>query len=281
MRKQILLGSLVIAAFFFSEPALADEPQLSASVDKESARIDDEIHLNVRITGVRGSLQAPRLPALEGFEIFYSGRASRFSFVNGRSESMTEFNYVLVPKSPGRFILRPIEVHIGDKVYRTNEVEIQVEANLALRTQPQPVRTPRVPFGTGGVPRTTGPSAGSAPSFPASRASTLAGDLDENIFLRALPSQWSVYTNQQIILTYSLFTRYDTRYEGFIEEPETSGFWVEEFPMDQNIGRDTEVIDGKIFVEGDSKPYYSPSDAARSITYNSVNGWLFWGLRNR
>ena len=34
-----------------------------------------------------------------------------------------------------------------------------------------------------------------------------------------------------------------------------------------------EVREGKIWVEGDTQPYGSPSAAARSITKNSVDGW--------
>src|SRR3989338_9538311 len=126
MRKFILLIIFLTPLASLSTLGLAAEPELSASVDKQSARINEEIHLNVRISGAGSSLQAPRLPSLEGFEIFYSGRASRFSFINNKSESLTEFNYVLIPRSVGRFILRPIEIKVDDRVYRTNELEITV-----------------------------------------------------------------------------------------------------------------------------------------------------------
>ena len=133
-----------------SQAALADEPQLTASLDKQTARVNEEIHLNVKISGVRGSVQAPHLPSLEGFEIFYSGRSSRFSFINGRSESLTEFNYVLVPRSAGRFVLQPIEVKVENQVYRTNQLEIQIQDTQTTAYQPvqgqtsQPLqRTPR------------------------------------------------------------------------------------------------------------------------------------------
>jgi len=37
-----------------------------------------------------------------------------------------------------------------------------------------------------------------------------------------------------------------------------------------------EVRDGRIYVEGTSQAYYTPSAAAASITKNPVNGWSFW-----
>ncbi len=37
-----------------------------------------------------------------------------------------------------------------------------------------------------------------------------------------------------------------------------------------------EVKAPRIYVEGNSHPYRSPSAAARSVTKSSVNGWRFW-----
>ena len=254
MRRLFLLT--IISVVILSQPArgFAGEPQLTASVDKQSARVNEEIHLNVRIVGVSNSLQAPRLPALESFEIFYSGRSSRFSFINGQSESMTEFNYVLIPRLVGRFVLQPIEIKIGGRSYRTNQLEINVEDNQAFQTQPARMPVAIMQQRTPLAPSPLIPQRSPQPQNPpASSTSVSQDELDQNIFLKAVPSQITVYTNQQLILTYSLYTRYDTRYEGFIEEPETSGFWIEEFPMDQNLGRDTEMVNGKKFVRADIK----------------------------
>ncbi|MBI3999284.1 MAG: protein BatD, partial [Candidatus Omnitrophica bacterium] len=254
MKHVLLFFASLILAFSLSVRGFADEPELSASIDKQSAHVNEEIHLNVRIVGVRDAIQAPHLPALEEFETFYSGRSSRFSFINGRSESMTEFNYVLIPRSPGRFVVRPIEIKIGNKIYTTNQLEISVEPGQTVPAQSTRTLLPAMRTPSGGMPLT--PMA-SQPLRPASNAPSSQGisdkEIDENIFLRAIPSQTVVYTNQQLILSYLLYTRYDTRYEGFIEEPETSGFWIEEFPMDQDVGRDTEVVNGKKYVRADIK----------------------------
>ncbi len=254
MRQLFFFAALFAASFFCAIDGFAEESQFSASVDKQSVRVNEEVHLNVRIVGVRGSLQAPRLPSLESFEIFYSGRSSRFSFINGRSESMTEFNYVLIPRSAGQYVLQPIEIRVGDKSYHTNQVEINVEGDQALQPQSARRQSPVLPpRRNSAAPLPMGPQGSSAPVNTLASTSVSNDELDQNIFLRVVPTQVTVYTNQQLILTYSLYTRYDTRYEGFIEEPETSGFWIEEFPMDQNLGRDTEMVNGKKFVRADVK----------------------------
>lgn len=76
---------------------------------------------------------------------------------------------------------------------------------------------------------------------------------DDNIYVKAWVDKTTVYPNEQILLTYSLYTRYDTRYEGFQNEPQISGFWIEEFPMDREIPRETVRVGGKRYVKADVK----------------------------
>ncbi|MBI4358679.1 MAG: BatD family protein, partial [Candidatus Omnitrophica bacterium] len=200
MKKLFLVAVLASGVFSYSPVLDADEPQLSATVDKHTARVNEEIHLNVKVTGARGSLQAPHLPSLEQFEIFYSGRSSRFSFVNGRSESMTEFNYVLIPRSAGRFVVQPIEIRIDDKLYQTNQLEIQIEESQFVA---QPTAG-----GISPVPPRQFPSVSTSPVPPTGRLSapTAAssgisdGEIDQNIFLWAIPTQTSVFTIEQLVL---------------------------------------------------------------------------------
>ena len=232
-----------------------DEPQLVASLDKRTAQVNEEVHLQIKITGASRGVQTPVLPPLEAFEIFYSGRASHFTYVNGRTESRTEFKYVLIPKIVGQFVIEPIELKLDGKIYRTEQLEINIEGSRAAATQPtrQPVAAP-LPGVPSGFPTTTFPT--SAPAGSQASSAALARDTapDPNIFLRVVPSSVAVYTNEQLILSYSIYTRYDTRYEGFEEEPETSGFWIEEFPMDyKELGRDTDVVDGRRYVRADIK----------------------------
>lgn len=248
----MLFISAGLFLFISALPAIADEPKLEASVDKSTARLNEEIHLNIKVVGVRGALPAPHLPKLEAFDIFYSGRASHFSFVNGRTESMTEFNYVLIPKSVGTFILRPIEITIDNQVYKTDQLEIKIENGAApiVPSARAPVSQTAQPRAPAPFRPQQGPYAGAASQpVPVQTGS----DSDDNIFLRVRPTKLSVYANEQLILIYSLLTRYDTRYEGFDDEPETSGFWIEEFPMERDIGRDTEVVNGKKYVRADIK----------------------------
>jgi len=124
-RTLCLLAIFLVAAGYGVSAA---DVTVSATVDQTRVQVDEEITLTVQIVGARGNLQAPRLPAFEGFDSFYTGRTSQFTFVNGKSNSTVEFNYVLVPKVAGEFTLSPIDVWVEGKNVRTEPIAIEVTA---------------------------------------------------------------------------------------------------------------------------------------------------------
>lgn len=236
-----ILGLLIPSITLFAE-----EIQVSSNFDKRTAQVGEDIHLTVRISGADGSIQAPRLPGFNGFDTFYTGRASRITFINGQSSSNIEFSYTLIPKSPGRHNLSPIEVFINGQRFATQPVEIDVTGTSG-QTQPN----------------YTGQNAPFNPNMPATQSSA-GGPVaqepppafmpeDDNIFIRAWVDKNVVYPNEQVLLTYSLYTRYDTRYEGFEKEAQMSGFWIEDFPMEKDIRRETVHVNGKRYIKADIK----------------------------
>jgi hypothetical protein len=243
MRK-ILLTALIVWGIF--APALhAEEVRVSASLNKRLVQVGEEVRLSIRVTGQTLNLQAPRLPQLDGFEAYYTGRTSHISVINGVSSASVEFNYTLISRRAGKFTLNPSEVQTGQSVRRTEPLEIEASGGQSQmpRTQAPPQRVATQPSSS--VPATQPVSQGSA--------SVVSPGTDDNIFAQAWVDRKTLYQNEQMLLTYSLYTRYDTRYEGFDKEPETSGFWIEEFPMDRDVPRETVRMNGKRYVKADVK----------------------------
>lgn len=222
--------------------ALASEVTVKADLEKTSLYVNEENRLTVRVTGAQGNIQAPRLPGISGFDTYYTGRASHITFINNVSTTKIEFSYVLVPQVAGKFTIPSIEVFIGNSRYQTQPITVEVmegglhQAPQASRRQPAPSPMQQQPYVT-----------------PPARDEDVGAihSADDNIFIRASVNRDSVYPNEQVLLTYSLYTRYDTRYEGFAEEPEMSGFWIEEFPMERNIQRETVRVNGKRYIKAD------------------------------
>lgn len=235
----------VLAAFLLLPAAVMAQDILVSSVfDRRSAAVGEEIHLTIRVTGSRGNVPAPRLPAFQGFDTFYTGRASHLTFVNGVSSSVVEFSYVLVARQAGKFTLQPIEMQVEQRLFRTDPIVMEITAAQTAASPQAPVRQAPVP---------SSPSQQLPPpsSVPVPQAPPVSSPSDDNIFIQAWVDKTSVYPNEQILLSYSLYTRYDTRYEGFEEEPAVSGFWIEEFPMERNVQRETVRLNGKRYVKAD------------------------------
>ncbi|MDA9101304.1 BatD family protein [Omnitrophica bacterium] len=232
-----LLAILFSCSAVFS--AYAGEVSVSAVLSKRSVQVHEEVRLTIRISGSRGNLQAPRLPGFQNFETFYTGRASHVTFINGQSSSSVEFNYVLVPQDAGQFTLDPIEVSVDGQRFRTDPLDIEVSGQA--QSQPLP-------------PAPSNASPASIPAqVPVQAPQPNFVPTDDNIFVRAWVDKNAVYPNEQVLLTYTLYTRYDTRYEGFEQEAEVSGFWIEEFPPERNVRRETVRLNGKQYVKADIK----------------------------
>ncbi|MFA7255761.1 MAG: BatD family protein [Candidatus Omnitrophota bacterium] len=241
MRKILLVAVILWGVF---APSLqAEEVRVSATLNKRSVQVGEEVRLSIRVTGQSANLQAPRLSQMDGIEAYYTGRASHISVINGVSSSNVEFSYTLIPQRAGRFKVGPIEIQAGQSTLRTELLEIEASGGQLPKTQamPQPVAM-----------QPSGLSPATQPVLP-DQDSSISPGTDDNIFVEASVDRKTLYQNEQMLLTYSLYTRYDTRYEGFDKEPETSGFWIEEFPMDRDVPRETVRMNGKRYVKADVK----------------------------
>lgn len=247
MKKNLFF--LFIVFLTFSRAAFAEPAQAQAFFDKKSVKVGEEIRLTIQVANANGNIQAPQIPAIKNFDSFYTGRTSRINFVNGVSSSLMEFSYVLVPRAAGQYTFGSVQVTAGGQVLQTQPVQISVDK--AASTGPAPVYNP--PFqsqqASGSSPSNQPASAGAGrdEAPPAYRPD------DDNIFVKAIVDKTSVYPGEQILLTYAIYTRYDTRYEGFQEEPQTSGFWIEEFPMGEDVLKENVRVNGKRYIRAEIK----------------------------
>ena len=253
MKKTFLLTGILL--LFGAYTIWAAQIEVASSIDKRQVQVDEEVSFTIRILGASGNVPAPRLPAFQGFDSFYTGRTSQFTFVNGKSSTTVEFNYILIPKVAGRFTLTPVEVWIEGKRFETQPLEVEVmgsqgvQVPSAFPSRQQPSAPPTQGGFQGGFGGQQPSPAPVAQAQPPGTGPTFIND--DNVFIKAAVDKQFVYPNEQILLTYSLHTRYDTRYEGFEEEPSVSGFWIEDFPLERDLGRETVSVEGKRYVKAD------------------------------
>ncbi len=233
--KKTLIIALAIG-LFFSYTLYAEDATVTATLEPTSVQVGQQATMSIQVSGQTQNVQTPRPPSLSDIDIFYSGRSSRISMVNGVTAASLNFIYVLVPKREGDISVPPFDVSVDNKIIKTPEFNLKVRGVKAMPQAANP------------NPYANTPAANTAPSL---QSVSLGAGEDNNVFARVWTDKKTLYQNEQLLLIYSLYTRYDTRYEGFDKEAETSGFWIEEFPIGPDVPRETTTVNGKRYVKAD------------------------------
>ena len=121
MLKKLLFS---LCLLFFTGLAWA-QISVSASVDKTSLTLDDEITLTVTVQGAVSPLTMPQLPSLPAFNV-YSREIDQTS-INGKSTSV--FRYVMLPRFVGKADIGAVTVKYNGKTYKTDPISISIYRN--------------------------------------------------------------------------------------------------------------------------------------------------------
>ena len=167
------------------------------------------------------------LPALDNFQLLagpFSSYSSHSQWINGKMtmNTVVSYTHVLRATREGSFTIPAATVKVGRKEYRTNEVQVSVNAGN------QPVPDP------GGNP-TQPPQ--SAPSAPAD---------NPEIFMRVIPSKREVYVGEQFVSGLKVYTRVNTRPASASKDIPYEGFYKKSLDPDANAQR--QVIGGQQYI---------------------------------
>ncbi len=106
-----------------------DEITASASVNTSRIFVGERFILNVEVSGpsmVRVS--RPELPEIEGLRLLspIPTSTNSFSLVNGVATSTSGYRFTLQADQPGTITIPAIELEAGGRIYRTNEISLEV-----------------------------------------------------------------------------------------------------------------------------------------------------------
>lgn len=212
---------------FFCGQNVAAQVTIDASVDRSQVEVGEVVQLTVAVeAGQVSGLPAPQLPTPQGLQLVgsTSSTSTSISIVNGAMSTTRTTTYVFSFKADkeGSYVLGPVKVtHDG----RTYQSSARVE----------------VVKGTG-RPKTT-PSPSSGQSFNASQLR----EIEENLFLQAIPDKESVYVGEQVGVSYKLYTRYDVRNVHYGHIPTFTGFWAETVFDAKHLNMQRETVDGRVY----------------------------------
>ncbi len=225
------LPNRLLFIFFLCVPtgAWSQETQVTASVSSDAVGVQDQLQFTITVSGQdSGEAQNPRIPRLQGFKIVSGPNIStQYQWINGRSSSAKSFIYVLIPEREGQFTIDPVDVPIGNRIYKTRPLQVRV-TSAPHSPSPSP---PQRPF--------------NLPDL-FEEEDRQSGALDaEAVFVKAELDRNSAYPGQQVTLFYKLYARVRVTGIRIQDSPPLSGFWVEDLEVQQNPRGERKVINGR------------------------------------
>ncbi|MFH1723517.1 MAG: BatD family protein [Elusimicrobiota bacterium] len=227
MRIRPAGGTLVLlASFAFAAAAQAEALSITASVNKASVALNEQLVLTVTVSGDRTSLPEPRMPSMPRFNVHSAGRSQNFSFVNGRVSSSVQYNYVLVPRLIGNASIPPITVSEGSQKSSTEPIEVTITRYAGAQAPGPSPQAQRTPSG-GASPR------GGTRRRPAPAGRQNGKEAPPDVFVTAEADKHAPYVGEQVLLTVRFHTAVPLLGNAEWSPPETKGFFSEDLPPKQ------------------------------------------------
>ena len=182
----------------------------------------------------------------ENFDVLMGPSASTsrsMQIVNGRSSSTstTTYTFILAAKNEGTFDVEPATIKIGNSEYKSNALSIKVlPPDQAAQAQSGGGQQQR---GAGGSTQSTG----------------ISGD---NIFMRMIVSNRSVYEQEGFLVTFKLYTAYDISGVNNVKFPEFEGF----------LAQDVELKDKQWELENYNGRNYRTAIMKQTVLYPQRSG---------
>lgn len=170
----------------------AQEISFQASVDRNAFAVGGSIRLTLTLTNGRGSLTPPDLGGL----VIVQGpfESTNMQFVNGRMSSSMSRTYVLTATRPGSYTIGSAVARIGQGEIRTDPITVEVVAGT---------------------------------SESGDRAQQQAQQRNADLFVTLDLSRRSAVVGQQVLATYTLYSRYPNLELSKVDIPAVAGAWTE------------------------------------------------------
>ena len=227
-RKRWIFLCGVFFALLWAQGIDAQDVMIRASVDRTRVEVGDLIQFRVEVEAAQmGSVSAPQVPTPDGLQLTGSTSSTSMSvnIVNGEMTTKRTTTYVFSFRAQrvGTHVLGPAQLAHEGKTLRSDQVRVEV-AKRSGRPQTRP-----------------------APSTGRSMGQADIQEIEQNLFLQAIPEKRMVYVGEQVGVTYKLFTRYDLRNVQYGQVPTFTGFWTETVFDAQRLDMQREVVDGRAF----------------------------------
>ena len=198
--------------------------------------MEDELLLTVTVDGASGDF-VPQLPSIPSFNVFLRAASKQID----NFHAISTFEYVMMPRFPGKAVIGPITLSYGNKQYKTDPITVTVYRTPASSSSAQKA-----------APK---PQAKSSPQAQAEMAPAnmpaLERDLynlaarngDKDFFMVAAVSNKAPYVNQTVTLGVRFYFARLFMDNAPYTEPSISNLFMEEIARSE--GR--QIINGRLY----------------------------------
>ncbi|MBL7951522.1 MAG: protein BatD [Flavobacteriales bacterium] len=207
LRHVIVLAGLML----WLSPSSAQEISFTASVDRNAIATGEYVKLTINLSNTQERFEAPSFGGLVVVQGPFEN--SSFNYVNGRMTSSVGRTWVLTATAPGKYTIGSAKVRVGGGSIQTDPIVIEVSKGASTR--------PSDPGAAQGQSR------------------------DANLFATIALSKNKAYVGEQVIATYTLYSRYANIELSKYDLPRMDGFWAEEIDLgDTNWEDQLQTVNG-------------------------------------
>lgn len=228
--KSKIFGVLLLSGFFMmsiTNFSFAQDASFTASVDKNTVGLNDEVKLTLTVTGSQDT-GSPELPELDGFRKISSGSSSQFSFVNGKMSMSKTFIYLLMPVKEGKFVIPSATIEVSGQLLKTEPINVEVVKGAAS--------TSSVPAQRAGISQ--------QPQTIQEEPISGQDELKDRIFVKVDTDKKIAYIGEQITMTFKLYHRGVSIDNLQYAPPVTKGFITEAMGQQKEF---REVVNGVVY----------------------------------
>lgn len=207
--KNLLLAiaTLLLTGFH----AHAQEVTFQATVDRNEIAAGEALKYTITLVNASAA-GGITTPDFAGLVVLQGPMVSNSTVqINGRMSRMASRSWYLTATRPGTYVIGPSTARVGGGMLQTEPITIKVVQ------------------GSGGG---------------SNAATDQAQQRDPNLFCTISLSKNKAYVGEQIIATYTLFSRYNRLQLAESDLPKLSGFWAEEIEVSSNWEPNLRTVNG-------------------------------------
>jgi hypothetical protein len=195
---------IILFLLLWTTLLFAGDIKLTASVSKSQVGVGEQFEIDFTLNGT-GTRFTP--PDFSAFQLISGPNESvSATIINGASLVNTTYGYILSATKEGTFTITAAAIVVNGHTLISNPLKIKVQGQAPPQQKPQP----------------------QAAAPPDDNTSVNTKDLAKSLFIKADVSKTKVYTGEQIIVRYKLYTRVDLIANQLDKAPDLNGFWSQD-----------------------------------------------------